>query len=111
MPNSKRKQANIAKVLDDIEEEIAKGDGLIQKQDDFDDALSKIAAHRGQGETDKAFAIYNELIRDYGDLRANEQLQNEMKQVSQFESKLVKSDHALPSQRQAMPGVRPSNRV
>ena len=90
VPNSKRKQANIAKVLDDIEEEIAKGDGLIQKQDDFDEALSKIATHRSQGETDKAFAIYNELIRDYGDLRANEQLQNEMKQVSQFESKLVK---------------------
>ena len=91
VPNSKRKQANIAKVLDDIDEEIAKGDGLIQKQNDFDQAMAQIAAFRTDGQTDKAFATYNELIRDYGDLRANEQLQNEMRQVSQIESRLVKA--------------------
>lgn len=89
VPNSKRKQAAIAKVLDDIEEEIAKGDGLIQKQKDFDEAMVQIAAFRLDGQTDRAFETYNQLIRDYGDLRANQQLQNEMRQVSQLESKLV----------------------
>ena len=91
IPNSKRKQATVAKLLDDITEEIAKGDGLIRKQDDFDSAMIQIAALRASGETEKAFATYNNLIRDYGDLRANKQLDQEMRQVSQMESKLVKT--------------------
>ena len=91
VPNSKRKQPRIAKLLDEIFEEIAKGDGLIQKQDDFDKAMQQIATLRSEGKTENAFATYNQLIRDYGDLRANEQLQQEMRQVSQLESKLVKT--------------------
>ncbi len=90
IPNSKRKQAIVAKILDDIDEEIAKGDGLIRKQADFEQALTRIEAFRNQGETDDAFAEYNQLIRTYGDLRANEQLQSEMRLVSEQEVKLVK---------------------
>ena len=53
--------------------------------------MIQIAALRASGETEKAFATYNNLIRDYGDLRANKQLDQEMRQVSQMESKLVKT--------------------
>lgn len=91
IPNSKRKQATVAQLLDDINEEIAKGDGLIRKQDDFDQAMTQIASLRSSGETEKAFTTYNDLIREYGDLRANKQLDQEMRLVSQMESKLVKS--------------------
>ncbi len=90
IPNSKRKQATIARILDNVEEEISKGEGLIRKQDDFDGALAKISALREQGESEQAFATYNALIRSYGDLQANETLQTEMRQVSELESRLVK---------------------
>ncbi|MEM9410343.1 MAG: PQQ-binding-like beta-propeller repeat protein, partial [Planctomycetota bacterium] len=62
----------------------------IRKQDDFDTAMEQISSFRSQQQTDKAFEVYNQLIRDYGDLRANEKLQTEMRQVSQMESQLVK---------------------
>ncbi len=91
IPNSRRKQAQIADLLEKIDEEIAKGDILIKKQDDFESALSEIVSLRDQGQTDQAFSVYNNLIRAYGDLRSNEQLQNEMKQVSQLEAQLVKT--------------------
>lgn len=89
IPNSIRKKERVAKALEQIDEEIAKGEVLINKQDQFDSTLVNIAAFREQGETDKAFDAYNQLIRAFGDLRADERLQAEMRQVSQIEAKLV----------------------
>ena len=91
IPNSRKKQASVADTLEKIEEEIAKAEILIKKQDDFDVALAEIISFREQGQTDKAFAVYNKLIRAYGDLRANEQLRQEIRAVSQMESQLVKA--------------------
>ena len=96
IPNSKRKQANIAKLLDQVDEEIAKGEGLIRKQGDKDNAISEIKVAREGGQTEKAHSIFNELIRSYGDLRVDPQLQDEMRQVSQMESQLVKPVEAQP---------------
>jgi tetratricopeptide (TPR) repeat protein len=55
IPGSKRKQANVAKLLDEIDEEIAKGEGLIRKQGDFDKAMTEIKTARESSQTDQAF--------------------------------------------------------
>ena len=91
IPNSRKKQATVANTLEKIDEEIAKAEILIKKQDDFEVALKEIVSFRDQGQTDKAFSVYNGLIRSYGDLRANEQLREEIRQVSELEAQLVKA--------------------
>ncbi len=90
IPNSFRKKELTSKTLLAIDEEIAKCEVLIDKQKQFDATLTQIAALRETGETDEAHTAYNKLIRAYGDLRANEQLQEEMRKVSQLEAQLVK---------------------
>ena len=89
IPNSVRKRATVAKLLDEIDDTIAKGNGLIDKEANFDEALAEIKKLTAEQKTDQAFETYNSLIRDYGDLQARETLREAMLQVSQQEKLLV----------------------
>ena len=82
IPANIRKKASVAKMLQNIDEEIARGEALIQKQEDYKKALGEIQALRSENKTDDAFRRYNLLIRQYGDLAAEVELQTEMKAVS-----------------------------
>ena len=90
IPGSKRKQATLAKLLDEIDNTIAAGEGLIRKEADFDEALVEIQQLTEEQQTDKAFERYHKLIRQYGDLQARESLREAMLAVSQRERSLVK---------------------
>ena len=89
IPGSKRKQATLAKLLDDIKNTIASGQGLIRKEAEFDIALEEISQFSSAQKTDLAFERYNKLIREYGDLKAREALRQAMLEVSQQEKALV----------------------
>ena len=89
IPANIRKKASVTKMLENVTEEIARGKALIKKQEDYKSALAEIQSLRSQQKTDEAFKRYNRLIRDYGDLAAVEELQTEMKAVSDQERELV----------------------
>ena len=89
IPPSKLKKPSVAKLFEGVNETIARGDSLIQKQVDYNQALAEIQGLRVAKKTDEAFRRYNLLIRQYGDLAAEEALQNEMRAVSDQERELV----------------------
>lgn len=89
IPGNIRKKASVTKMLENVDEEIARGEALIKKQEDYTAALGEIQAFRSEQKTDAAFQRYNRLVRDYGDLAAVEELQTEMRAVSDQERELV----------------------
>jgi outer membrane protein assembly factor BamB len=91
IPTSIRKKPTTAANLARIDNNIRVIQGEINKERDYNAAIAEIAQLRDASETDKAFATYKKLTRNYGDLAAREQLQNAMLEISLKEIELVKT--------------------
>ena len=90
IPGSQRKKPSIAANLAKIENNIRLIEGRINKENDYNIAISEIKTLGEAGETDSAFAGYKKLIRNYPDLRGRQELRDEMLKISVKERELVK---------------------
>ena len=84
-----RKGQRVATFLADIENNIQTVNGLINKEKNYATALVDIKALGGKSETDKAFATYIQLTREYPDLAARDELRTTMQAISKAEQDLV----------------------
>ncbi len=87
---SARKKPSIAENLGKIENNIKMVNGQIEKETRYGADLTKIKQLGQDNLTAAAFAVYQKLIRNYGDLASRKELRDEMLIISQQESKLVK---------------------
>jgi len=89
IPNSLRKKTSIANNYLRIDNNKKLIEGQINKEKRYNADLVTIGQFRETKETDKALAVYQELIRKYGDVAEREELREMMISISQTEQGLV----------------------
>ena len=88
--SSARKIPSVAANFARIENNIKTVVGQIDKEKRYNSDRQKIAQLGEQGETAAAFATYQKLIRNYGDLASRKPIRDLMLEISSKESALVK---------------------
>ena len=105
IPTSIRKKPTTAANLAKIDNNLRAIEGQINKEKEYESAMSQIRQLGESGETVKAFALHTRLTRNYGDLAVRQELRDTMLAISLKERELVKpfepnltvSDVARPS--------------
>ena len=87
--SSARKNSSVAGNFAKIENNIKTVVGQIDKEKRYNSDRQKIAELGEQGETAAAFATYQRLIRNYGDLASRKPIRQLMLEISAKESALV----------------------
>lgn len=90
IPGNIKKTPAIATQLEKLTNNIKLLRGSIKKEEDYAKALVEIKELSDKSETDKAFDVFNTLVRTYGDMGARADLRTLMKEVSTKEIGLVK---------------------
>ncbi len=90
IPGNIKKTPAIAKLLEQLTNNVKLLNGSIKKEDDYAKALVEIKALTEKSETDQAFEVFNTLVRTYGDMGSRAELRAAMKEVSAKEIGLVK---------------------
>lgn len=90
IPGNIKKTPAIATQLEKLNNNIKLLRGSIKKEEDYAKALVEIKGLSDKSETDKAFEVFNTLVRTYGDMGARAELRTLMKEVSTKEIGLVK---------------------
>ncbi|MFK7767501.1 MAG: PQQ-binding-like beta-propeller repeat protein [Mariniblastus sp.] len=103
---SLRKVPSNAENLGRIDNNIRTIEGQIAKENEYGKALTAIANLREEGQTDQAFAVYQKLTRNYGDLAGRKALRDLMLTISAKESELVKTvEVSIPSTATERPSI------
>ncbi len=103
---SGRKQPLTAENLGRIDNHVRTIEGQITKENEYGAALTAITDLREKGETDQAFALYQKLTRNYGDLASRKALRELMLTISAKETELVKTiDLSIPTSTEARPTI------
>ncbi len=89
IPTSERNKPLTAANLAKIDNNIRVLQGQIDKEKNYNLAIIEIKKLAAASETDKAFAEYKKLTRNYGDLASRELLRNTMLEISLKERELV----------------------
>ncbi len=90
IPNSRRKSPSVNDNYLKIANNIATIEGQIQKEEQYELDLVRIERLNEGKETDEAFAVYQKLTRNYGDLASRSAIRELMIKVSQTQRALVK---------------------
>lgn len=90
IPGNIKKTPAIALLLEKLGNNLKLLNGSIKKEDDYAKALVEIKALSEKSETDRAFEVFNTLVRTYGDMGSRPELRAAMKDVSTKEIGLVK---------------------
>ena len=88
--SSARKIPSVAANFARIDNNVKTVEGQIDKEKRYNSDRQKIAQLGEQGETAAAFATYQKLIRNYGDLASRKPIRDLMLEISSKESALVK---------------------
>ena len=89
IPTSERNKPLTAANLAKIDNNVRILQGQIDKEKNYNTAITEIKRLGAASETDKAFAEYKKLTRNYGDLANRELLRNTMLEISLKERELV----------------------
>lgn len=88
-PSIPKRLVSVADNLGKIENNKRTIEGKIKKEQDYNTDLIKIREFADGGQTDQAFAVYQKLLRNYGDLASRAPLRDLMLEVSAKEADLV----------------------
>ncbi|MFN9541314.1 MAG: PQQ-binding-like beta-propeller repeat protein [Planctomycetota bacterium] len=90
IPGNIKKTPAITALLEKLTNNVKLLNGSIKKEDDYVKSLADIKSLTEKSETDRAFEVFNTLVRTYGDMGSRTELRNAMKEVSAKEIGLVK---------------------
>jgi outer membrane protein assembly factor BamB len=90
IPGNIKKTPAITVLLEKLSNNVKLLNGSIKKEDDYVKSLAEIKSLTEKSETDRAFEVFNTLVRTYGDMGSRTELRAAMKEVSAKEIGLVK---------------------
>ena len=90
IPNSRRKAPSVNDNYLKIANNIATIEGQIEKEEQYEFDFYRIESLNEAKKTAEAFAVYQKLTRNYGDLASRSAIQELMIKISQTEQSLVK---------------------
>ncbi|MDA7906306.1 PQQ-binding-like beta-propeller repeat protein [Mariniblastus sp.] len=90
IPNSRRKSPSVNDNYLKIANNIATIEGQIEKEEQYELDLDRIEMLNEGKKTEEAFAVYQKLTRNYGDLASRSRIRELMLKISETEKALVK---------------------
>ncbi len=91
MPTSIKNSPAVDGKLTELKEKIGLLSREIKREQDYAAAVQTMSKFTDDGETQKAFRTFEELIAEYPELKTREEIQQELKDISLRESDLVKT--------------------